>query len=91
MIRKKEKTDFSPPRGNLKAMHIEAERCTRGISMLIGGIIGVSDFNDSCVILSSHGGRINIKGKGLSLCVYDNGSVEIVGGIENIELSYGKN
>ena len=90
MMRKNKKSNFSPPRGNLRSMHIEASRCDRGISMLIDGIIGVSDFNENSVMLSSHGGRINVGGRGLSLCVYDNGSVEIVGRIENMEFTYGK-
>ena len=90
MMRKKKKNDFSPPGRDLRSMHIEASRCKRGISILIDGIIGVTDFNENSIMLSSHGGRISISGRGLSLSVYDNGSVEIVGRIENLGFSYGK-
>ena len=90
MIRKKENSSIPISDGNLRSMYIEAVRCKSGISMLIDGIIGVTDFSENCIMLSSHGGRINIVGKGLSLCVYESGRVEIVGRIEDIGFCYGK-
>ena len=75
----------------LKSFHMEASRCASGMSMLLSGIIGVADFSQESILLLSHGGRIVIEGKGLSVCVFEHSSVEIVGKIEEIKFKYGKN
>lgn len=76
---------------NLTAFHLEADRCTRGMSLLIGGIIGISDFTDECAVLMSHSGRITVLGKRISICIYENKTVEVSGRVEDIRFTYGKN
>ena len=61
------------------SFHLEAERCAKGMSMLVSGIIGVSDFSDDNIILLSHGGRVSVSGKRLALNIYENNTAEIVG------------
>ena len=73
------------------SFHLEADRCSRGMSLVLSGIIGVSDFSESLIQLQSHGGRIVIGGTKLFLCVYDGGCVEIVGKVEEVRFKYGKN
>lgn len=75
----------------LSAFHLEADRTSRGMVIALGGILGISDFSDSSIMLKSHGGRINVKGKGLFINVYENHNVEIVGKVEEIVFKYGKN
>lgn len=75
----------------LSSFHLEADRSTRGMSVILSGIIGISDFSDSQIHLQSHGGRIIVNGKKLFICVYESGSVEIVGKVEGIVFKYGKN
>lgn len=79
------------PISALSAFHLEADRTGRGMAIVLGGILGISDFSDSSILLKSHGGRINVKGKGLFINVYENHSVEIVGRVEEIVFKYGKN
>ncbi len=75
----------------LSSFHMEADRTGRGMSLILCGIIGISDFSDSFINLLSHSGRISVTGSGLLISVYENGSVEIVGGVEGISFKYGKN
>ena len=75
----------------LSSFHIEADRTSRGMAIVLGGIIGISDFTDGSILLRSHGGRIVVNGKGLFINVYENHTVEIVGKVEEIVFKYGKN
>lgn len=75
----------------LKSFHMEADRCARGMSMVISGIIGVDDFSEERILLMSHTGRIIITGRRLSICVFEHSSLEIAGKVEEIEFKYGKN
>ena len=90
----KEKTQSSPyskiPAG-LSSFHLEADRSTKGMSVILSGVIGISDFSDSSINLLSHGGRIVVNGQKLFICVYENNSVEIVGKVEGVVFKYGKN
>lgn len=88
---KEKKTLRGVPVAPTPSFHLEADRSTRGMSVILSGIIGISDFSDSNIALQSHGGRISINGKKLFICVYDGGSVEIVGKVEEIVFKYGKN
>lgn len=73
------------------SFYMEAQRSGRGMSILLSGIIGISDFNESNILLQSHGGRISVNGKRLHIKVYDRGSVEIIGKVSEIGFKYGKN
>ena len=91
---KNNKTENNFPRPNIQDLfgfHIEADRTSQGMAILISGIIGISDFSDCSIHLRSHGGRIAINGKGLFINVYENQSVEIVGRVEEIIFKNGKN
>lgn len=74
----------------LSAFHIEADRTSRGMAIVLSGILGISDFSDNSILLRSHGGRIVVNGRGLFINVYENHSVEIVGKVEEIVFKYGK-
>ena len=75
----------------LGKFHLEANRCARGMSIMISGVIGVSSFTESEIILKSHSGRIRVDGRILEIKVYENGTAEICGRVENIGFLYGKN
>ena len=81
---------YSIPSG-FSAFHLEADRSTKGMAIVLSGIIGVSDFSDNSIGLRSHGGRIVVNGEKLFINVYENNSVEIVGRVEEIVFKYGKN
>ena len=73
------------------SFHLEAERSRKGMAIIIGGIIGISDFSESQIILNSHSGRIAVEGKHLFISVYEGGNVEVSGRVEVISFKYGKN
>ena len=75
----------------LSAFHLEADRSSGGLTLILSGIIGISDFSDSFILLKGHGGRICVQGKKLFINVYENETVEIVGRVEEIIFKYGKN
>lgn len=75
----------------LSSFHLEADRSSRGMSVILSGIIGISDFSEEQILLNSHGGRIAVNGKRLLISVYEGGSVEISGRVEEIAFKYGKN
>ena len=89
--RKREKKEVGSVTSALSAFHMEADRTGRGMSLILCGIIGISDFSESEILLLSHGGRIIVTGKRLHISVYENNSVEIVGRVEGINFKYGKN
>lgn len=84
---KKCETVGTPARG----FRMEAQRCGRGLCLVACPIVGIEDFSDAEVKLKSHGGRIRIGGKRLSVTVLEGGAIEIVGRIEEIGFGYGKN
>lgn len=75
----------------LSSFHLEADRSRQGLSVVLSGIIGITDFSDSYIQLKGHGGRVGVYGKKLFISLYENGSVEIVGKVEEIVFKYGRN
>ncbi len=84
---KKKKAESGSPS---MSFNMEAERSGGGMSLIIGGIIGVVGFSEKEILLLSHGGRIGVFGIRLQMSVFDGNSVEIAGHIERIEFKYGK-
>ncbi len=74
----------------ISPFHIEADRVMGGISMQVGGVIGVNEFSDTTVLLKLRGMNVRINGTSLCLTVYENKTVEIVGNIILTEYSYDK-
>ena len=70
--------------------YLSCERTLGGLSLLVGGIIGVSELDGECTELLSHSGRIRVRGKHLKLTVFENKTIEIKGRIEGIDFAYGK-
>ena len=75
----------------LSSFHLEADRSGGGMSLLLSGIIGVSDFSDESISLISHSGRIIVYGSKLFISLYENSYIEIEGKVNGITFNYGKN
>ena len=91
MTKKARAVGHRPMPSGISAFHLEANRSTKGMAIVLNGIIGVSDFSDSSIGLRSHSGRIIVNGQRLFISVYENNCVEIVGRVEEIVFKYGKN
>ena len=84
--KKEQKSPIEP----FSSFHFEADRCSVGMCMVISGVVGISQLSDEIVSLKSHGGRLDISGKRLKICVFENSTVEIKGRIEEAKFLYGK-
>ena len=80
-------TSWSTP---LSQFTLEANRTGKGMGLFIGGVVGISDFSDTSILLKSHGCRVVVEGKRLTLKIYENNCVEINGRVEDIKFVYGK-
>ena len=87
----RQSTAFKELASALSSFHLEANRHGSGMTLVLSGIIGVSDFADEKITLLSHGGRICVLGSKLFICLYENNSIEIEGCVREIVFSYGKN
>ena len=71
--------------------HLEADRSSRGFSLNIAGLVGVSSFSENEILLKSHTCRVKVEGRMLEIKVYESGTAEICGKVESIGFLYGKN
>ena len=78
-------------RNAVSAFHLEADRDPRGLRLRVGGVIGIADYSSERVCLKSHGARVTVTGKRLSVTVYEDKIAEIRGRVEEVSFSYGKN
>lgn len=90
-MQKNGKDDIIRPASALSKFTLEANKINRGMSIFVGGIVGINDFSEESILLKSHGCRVKIVGKRLSLKIYENSSVEVNGRVESINFAYGKN
>jgi hypothetical protein len=90
MTRKKEKSVKEIIPSGISTFRLEASRSRAGMSLIVSGVIGVSDFSDETVVLLSHFGRITVKGRRLFINLYEVNNVELSGVAEEICFKYGK-
>jgi len=75
----------------VSSFHLEADRASSGMRMRVGGVIGIADYSAERVCLKSHGARVLVTGKRLSVSVYEDKVTEITGRVEEVSFFYGKN
>ena len=72
-------------KGIQSGFHMEADRIANMLSVSIMGVFAILDFSEACAIFKMRKGRIKICGSGLSVAVYDNKTVEIIGKVDTVE------
>ena len=65
--------------------HIEINKSAGGYSIISSGIKRIAELSENEIKLKCRDGEIKLKGQKLSLTVYENKTVEIIGKIEVIE------
>lgn len=92
MQEKKKKADHASILAAIKSspFRLEMRKGARGAVMLVSGVIGISDYTEECVVILSHGGRLTVRGEGLSLGSLEGRALEIFGKIEEVSVGYGK-
>lgn len=78
------KSSEAPPRG----FYLSCERYEGGVSLVIGGIVSITEMSEETVMLASHTGRIHLHGESISLSVFENREIEVKGRIKEIRLVY---
>jgi hypothetical protein len=91
MTKKTGEKESLPKRRELSGFFIDGKRSGGGLTVAFGRIISIKEYSNERVELLSHGGRVILSGRRLSLSVYEGGTVEISGRIEEIAFTYGKN
>ena len=75
----------------MSGFFLEARRCARGMYVEIGSIVNISNITETEITLKTHSGKINIRGMRLSINIFEFNTVRIIGRIEEVIFSYGKN
>ena len=70
--------------------HIDIDKVPRGLSVSVCGTIGVKEFSDTRVLLQIKGFFVCISGTEISMTVYENSTVEVIGRIRDLEFLYEK-
>ena len=88
-MQKKEKNSSREGFLNLQKIqpgfHMEADKIGNSLSISIMGVISILDFSEICALLKMRKGKIKISGSELSVTVYENKTVEIIGKIGMVE------
>ena len=68
------------------SLHIEINKISSGISVLICEVSGIKEYSQNCVTLCVGRNLISIIGEEINLECYDNHNVEVLGKIKGVEL-----
>ena len=74
-----------------RTLSAEIRKDKRRSVLVVQGVLGVGAFSSREIGLTSHGGRLTVRGEGLTMTVFENRTVEVFGKISGVELGYVKN
>ena len=75
---------------HVPGFHVEMDGGAKRMAIQLSGINSIKDFSESEVLLRVRGFFVKINGDSLSLAIYENRTVEIVGKVISMELLYDK-
>lgn len=78
----KEKVEKPHPR-----YRMEMEGSFHGMSVLVSGVRGIEEYAEDRITLFIAGGRMILCGNKLRLSVFENKTVEVLGGVEEVRFS----
>jgi hypothetical protein len=70
------------------SFHVELDRVRGGFSVMVYGVLGISEFSPSRVVLILSDGEVVIEGEKLQLAVYEGNSAEVCGGVFDVGLKF---
>ncbi len=88
MTRNNEKNKLAPRPPS--AFHVEIDRIPGGVAVLVSGARAIRELSDTTALLRLKGGFMRINGRNVAVTVYENKTVEVIGGITNIEFENDK-
>ena len=90
MKKKKEERDAVQKKSTPR-FHMEVESGIFGMSVLIVAVRHIEEYSGEQIVLKMAGGRMNLKGQGLYLTVFENKTVEVRGKLSEVCFSYDRN
>jgi hypothetical protein len=87
MTRNDQKREPRLPRSPL---HVEIDRTSGGIAVLVAGVRAIRELTDTTALLRLKGGYLRISGVDVTVTVYENRTVEVLGGVGRIEIENDK-
>lgn len=88
MTRKNEKSNAVPRPPS--PFHVEIDRVQGCTAVLVSGVRAIRELTDTTALLRLKGGFLRIKGNNVGVTVYENRTLEIVGGVTSIEIENDK-
>lgn len=76
--------------GRLSDFHAELDKTIAGFSFSCSGVVGISEFSDTEIIVKLSSFSLRILGKGLYMSVFEEKRVEIIGKIAGVNVLYGQ-
>ena len=76
--------------GSGTGLSLEIRKTKLGAAVVILGVLGVEELTGTSAVILSHSGRVRFVGEGLTLSVFSERTVEVIGKITGVEFSYGK-
>ena len=73
--------------GRSPRYRMEMEGGHRGMSVLVSGVRGIEEYAEDRITFYITGGRMILSGSGLRLSVFENKTVEVLGGVEEVRFS----
>ncbi len=71
--------------------HMEIEGSKRSAAVRVSGVRHIEEYTAEKLVLQISGGRMRLCGVGLSLSVFENGSIEVRGKLSEVGFSYDRN
>ncbi len=88
MTRNNEKIE-APPRFT-SPFHIEIDRVQGGVAVLVSGVRAIRELTDTTALFRIRGGFLRVSGRAIAVTVYENKTVEVIGGVSGIEIKNDK-
>ena len=66
--------------------YVEIKKAFKEMSVNVYGVISIIELNDDSCLFKVRGGRIAVRGKNLSVSVFENNVLEVSGRIEGVDM-----
>ena len=70
--------------------HVEIDRVKGGLAVLVAGVRAIRELTDNVALFRLKGGFLRISGHNIAVTIYENRTVEVVGGVVSIEIENDK-
>ena len=88
MTRNNEKSKSAPRMPS--PFHVEIDRVQGGVAVLISGVRAIRELTDTTALFRIKGGFLRVNGHSIAVTVYENKTVEVIGGVTGIEIENDK-